>query len=130
MRNAAVAIMVSVFVGLATLGTARADEQMVPLTESGDWAAFAHHVSMTAPPDVCMAMTEQGLLFRADTEGVELRMINKKWSLPADVHGAISVSVGAWKQTFEINYNTSNMVSAITSGQHARYRCVPHVRGD
>jgi hypothetical protein len=112
MRSAAVVILISAIGSLVIAGAARADEQIVPLAESGDWTAVAHHVSMTAPPDVCMAMTEQGLLFRADADGVALRMVNKKWSLPTDVHGSISVSVGTWKQTFEITFNTSNMVSS------------------
>lgn len=90
-----------------------ADEGMVPLAESGDWIAMAHHPSEIAPPDVCIAFdVSAGVALRADDNDIELRVTNTKWSLPAEVQGQVTVAVGDWKGSFDITDNTSNMVDA------------------
>ena len=92
---------------------ARAEEQMVPLVVSGEWATLAHRPSMLAPPDTCLVVSARGFLIRADEMTLELRMINKSWSLPPDVHGTIKVSVGNWTKTLAVAHNTTNMLGAL-----------------
>jgi len=90
-----------------------ADEGMVPLAQSGDWIAFAHHESMTAPFDVCIAANVEGrLAFRSDFHGVQIRVTDQTWSLPANVQGSITITVGTFKHQFDINDNTNTMVNA------------------
>ena len=114
MRGLAKSALVCTILGIAASGVAMADEMMVPLVVSGDWAALAHRPTMLAAPDACMVGNfGKGLAFRADSETIELRMMDKKWSLPADIQGSIVVSVGAWKATLEIDSNTSNLVAAV-----------------
>jgi hypothetical protein len=50
---------------------------------------------------------------RADADSVELRVLSEKWSPPTDVHGTITVLVGAWTITRDITDNTSAMVGTI-----------------
>lgn len=103
------AISASLIIGHGAL----ADEGMIPLAESGDWIALAHHTSMLAPPDMCLAANiQQGVAFRSDVNGVQIRIINQSWSLPAGVQGSIMISVGTFKTTLEIDDNTSNWVNA------------------
>jgi hypothetical protein len=117
-RFVAVALVVVGVFGLSGVGMA--DEEMIPLAESGEWVAVAHHVSMTAPPDVCIAMNlARGTAFRADENGVQFRVQDQKWSLPSDVQGNISVTIGSWKQSFDIDSNTSVMVSSEVSSDIA-----------
>jgi hypothetical protein len=94
--------------------SAYADEQMIPLAQSGDWVAVAHQVSLTARPDVCIAAnnTDPGVIFRADADGVQFRVLNKSWSLPAGVRGTVVVTVGNWSNAFEIDGNDDSMVNA------------------
>jgi hypothetical protein len=94
--------------------SAYADERMVPLAQSGDWIAVAHHESLTARPDMCIAMnaTTPRVVFRADTNGVQFRVSNNSWSLPAGVTGEVVVTVGDWSNTFEIDDNTDTMINA------------------
>ena len=83
MRFRAYTIAAAAILTFGVVGTARADEQIATLAVSGDWVAMAHHTSITAPPDVCIAAKDsQGIAFRADTDTVQLRIINEKWSLP------------------------------------------------
>jgi len=92
---------------------ARADEQMVPLAESGTWMALAHKPSMMDAPDMCGAMeSTKHFILRADTSDTEIRISNDAWSLPADVSGNIEVKVGAIDDTFDITYNTDTVVGA------------------
>ncbi len=105
-----------VFVGVCTAALLNAapihaDEQMHLLAHSGDWGALAHSPSMTATPDVCLAVNPvRGVAFRADGSDVEIRLSDKSWSLPVNVVGSISISVGTWKKSFEIDDNTANTV--------------------
>ena len=111
MLSRAVTLVIAITLG--TVATAAADEEIIPLAESGDWAAAAHHTSMTAPPDVCVAMNnEQGVAFRADAEGVQFRVSNTSWSLPTGVKGSISLEIWKYKKSLDINYNTSDVVGA------------------
>ena len=98
---------------LSILSLARADEQLTPLAINGDWAALAHEPSVIAPPDVCLVVNAvSGVALRADANGIQLRVMNNKWSLPAGVTGAIVISVGGWSHSFEIDDNTDTMVNA------------------
>jgi hypothetical protein len=94
--------------------SAYADEQIVPLAQSGDWAAVAHKESETAPPDVCIAanVADPHVVFRADSDGVQFRVSNESWSLPAGVTGNVVVTIGEWSNTFAIDQNTDTMVNA------------------
>jgi hypothetical protein len=108
------------FVGWGAAGlvflslSAWADEQMRVLAASGDWVAMAHHASLVAPPDVCLVVNSNGsAAIRADTFSREFRVMDNRWSLPSDVQGTISISVGDWKNTLDIVHNTSTVVSAL-----------------
>lgn len=92
---------------------ARADEQIRPLVITGDWMAAEHAVSMTEAPDLCIAgNNREGLLFRAASTSLELRIVDEAWSLPTEVQGKVGVQVGAKSYDFTITSNTSQMVSA------------------
>jgi len=41
-----------------------------------------------------------------------LRLIDSRWSLPPDVTGTVSITIGDWKKSFEIDGNTSDSVNA------------------
>jgi hypothetical protein len=109
-------ILIALIVGLmfpAGPRRANADEHLVPLAQSGEWVAIAHKVSMTAPPDVCIAINARsGVAFRGDGDSVQLRVIDKKWSLPNSVHGDVLVAIGDWNLTLPIGDNTEDSVSA------------------
>jgi hypothetical protein len=106
-------IALAVVLYSALLGVAHSDEQMLPIAISGDWAAFAHHTSMIASADVCMVFNiRSGFALRADKDGMQLRIGNAKWSLPAGVEGNVTVNVGVWKTTLNIGGNTDVVVSA------------------
>jgi hypothetical protein len=90
-----------------------ADEQMVPLAQSGEWVAMAHKVSITARPDVCVAFNlRAGIALRGDGDTVEFRVIDKNWSLPASVTGDVLIAVGGWNLTLAINDNTEDSISS------------------
>lgn len=92
----------------------RADEQIRIIAQSGEWGALVHLPSMTAAPDVCLAVNPtHGVAIRADGEDIEFRLTNKSWSLPAGVTGSIGLSVGSWEASLEINNNNSNTVTAV-----------------
>ncbi len=59
-----------------------------------------------------LANMQDHVFFRRGEEGLELRVINEKWSLPAEVSGAIDLSVGAFSKSFPIGANSSTSVSA------------------
>ena len=68
---------------------------------------------MIAHADVCAVInTPTGFALRAGDDGVQLRIMNATWSLPAGVEGSVLISVGDWKTTLDIDDNTNNMVSA------------------
>ncbi|HEY4041387.1 MAG TPA: hypothetical protein VGM32_06020 [Rhodopila sp.] len=69
---------------------------------------------MTARPDVCLAINSHGIAFRSNEDGVQLRVIDHRWSLPSGVTGSVTVGVGGWSQSFDIDDNTSEMVNAET----------------
>lgn len=97
----------------AVSGPSLANEEMVPLAVSGTWIAMAHQPSMTAQPDVCVAAERvTGFALRASAEGIQLRLVNPSWSLPASVQGDVTIAVGDWKHSFSIDDNTSTMVNA------------------
>lgn len=106
-----------VLVGTALIiSRARADEQMIPLAESGTWMAFAHKPSIIEAPDMCGAVeSTKHFILRADTSDTEIRISNDAWSLPADVTGNIEVKVGTIDDTFAITYNTDTVVGATVS---------------
>ena len=92
---------------------ALADEQLIPLAQSGSWAAVEHRPSMTDPPDVCLASVINGAMaLRSDGTTVELRSGNDSWSLPDGVQGSISFTVNGNTYSFDIVSNTDTMVSA------------------
>jgi hypothetical protein len=106
-------MIAGVVIALLPPKIARADEQMMPLAISGEWAAMAHKPSMTQPPDVCVAMNPKtGVAFWSDGDSVQIRVLNEAWSLPASVKGQIMVAVGNVKLSFDINDNTNKMVDA------------------
>jgi hypothetical protein len=93
----------------------RADEQMIPLAASGDWVAVEHATSITAAPDLCLAMTIDGaktFALRASTDDIEVRYADQSWSLPAGVSGTLIIEVGSYSATLDISDNTSSMVMA------------------
>jgi hypothetical protein len=72
-----------------------------------------HRASMVARPDVCVtANVERGIFFRADAESIEIRVADKRWSLPAGINGSVGLSVGDWKGSFDILSNTADMIIA------------------
>jgi hypothetical protein len=93
-----------------------ADENIVPLAENGSWNAMAHHPSMLAPPDVCVATSQvnesQNFIFRASVTGNEIRLVDRRWTLPTGVEGTIKIAVGAWTGAFDVSANTADMVDA------------------
>jgi hypothetical protein len=92
---------------------ALADEQLIPLAQSGSWAAVEHRPSMMDPPDVCLASVINGAMaLRSDGTTVELRSGNDSWSLPDGVQGSISFTVNGNTYSFDIVSNTDTMVSA------------------
>jgi len=92
---------------------ASADEVMVPLAQGGEWITSAHRASLTARPDMCLtADFESGIAIRADGHGIQIRIINSRWSLPAGVIGDVAISVGGWKETFKIDDNTDTMINS------------------
>jgi hypothetical protein len=92
---------------------AAADEQMVPLAQSGEWVAMAHKVSMTATPDVCIAVNPRaGIALRGDGDTVEFRVFDKKWSLPNSVQGNVLISIAGWSVTLAISANSDDSVTA------------------
>jgi len=98
---------------LACPTLANADDHLMPIAQSGDWIAMAHKVSLTAPPDVCIAFNlSAGIALRADGNTIQLRVIDGKWSLPVSVQGSVLISIGDWKLPLEINDNTSDSISA------------------
>jgi hypothetical protein len=112
----AAALVLGGFLLAIPLG-AHADEQMQTLAVSGNWVAVAHRADMIAAPDVCGAMTTnpstgRELLFRMDLDGMQIRVADEKWSLPANVSGDIAVNIGPIAKAFHIDSNTSSMVSA------------------
>lgn len=109
--------MLTLVVLLGAALPAAADEMIVPLAMSGDWAALAHRPSMTAPADVCLATNmaagdaAKGVAFRADEFGVEFRVMDPSWSLPANVQGEVVITIGQWNRSFGVDSNTANMVA-------------------
>ncbi len=103
----------AILLTFCTIAGAQAEESLVPTAESGDWVALEHRESMTDRADVCLALNiPTGVAFRSDGTSVQIRVMNKSWSLPVSVRGALIVSVSEWKQSFDINDNTANMVNA------------------
>ena len=98
---------------LASSLAARADEQMTPLAESGDWMAAAHSEGMESAPDFCVAMdVVDHFLFRADSNDIEVRYVDDSWSLPANVTGNLTLSVDSNTYVLPISDNTNTMVMA------------------
>jgi len=93
-----------------------AGEQTTPLAASGDWIAFAHSTSLTDPPDLCLAIEPaQGFAIRADDTDIEIRLVNDKWSLPANIAGTLVADIDGHDYPLDISSNSSNMVAAIIS---------------
>jgi len=96
-------------------GRAVADEQLLPLSESGDWIAMEHTSSITSAPDVCFAATTasgKAFAIRASETDIEVRFSDDSWSLPAGVTGTLAVAVGSYQAAFDISDNTNDMVIA------------------
>jgi hypothetical protein len=103
---------------LAVLASAPAgaDEGLYPLAAGGDWVAVAHKDSLVAPPDVCVALALGGKVgFRADANYFQIRVMDNSWSLPPNVEGTVTISVGQWKQELDIDDNTANTVNITTT---------------
>src|ERR1700733_13328081 len=117
MRISAFCILV---MALAISPAAHAQEQTTPIAIDGDWAAMSHSVSITAPPDVCVAAAPSAHFgIRIDDSGdIEFRLTNDSWSLPANVTGSLVFAVNGSKYSFDITGNTSEMVAAsVTQNQ-------------
>lgn len=113
MRFAVLPIVLATIPIFGALGMARADDGIYPIVASGSWAAAEHRPKMTEPPDVCLASNAaKGLVFQSDGSGVQLQFSNTQWSLPPGVMGSITVSVGTWKNTFKIDYNSAVTIGA------------------
>lgn len=107
--------LVAMIALVPVLGIANADEMMQPLAQQGAWFAMAHHPSMVAPPDICLASTVAGHgLFAFWTDGLtlEARMVNSSWSLPSDVQGNIEINVQGDDVSLPVSENNSTMVGA------------------
>lgn len=90
---------------------AHADEQLRTTVTNGDWAAFEHHETMMSPADMCAASNfEGGFMLRHDSDGLEVRIIDKSWTLPTDVSGQVKITVGDFSAAYNIGSNTSEMV--------------------
>jgi hypothetical protein len=90
-----------------------ADEQLVPLAQSGEWVAMAHKISITSPPDVCIAFNPMaGIALREDGDTTQFRVTDKKWSLPTSVQGNVLIVIGDWKLTLTISANTEDSIAA------------------
>ena len=91
---------------------ARSEERIDTIAYSGEWIASAHHVSLITPPDMCVAFNVRSNIgIRAYGGIVDIKIANEKWSLPASVDGAITVSIGEWNSAFAISQNDSTSVS-------------------
>ncbi len=116
MKSAWVIVVALNLMGRAAL----ADEEIVSLANGGNWSAVAHHTSMTSAPDVCIAANGEAQMgFRADEESLEIRVSDRKWSLPSGVSGNVEMEVGEWTGKFDITGNTDTTVEAVipqTSG--------------
>ncbi len=98
----------------------RLQSAKVVLAQSGNWVAMAHRVSVTAAPDVCIVFPlEANVAFRADDDGVDFRVTDKSWSLPANTTGSIIVSAGDWKTELAIAENTATTIDAPLSASGA-----------
>jgi hypothetical protein len=106
-------IILGLALAVSLAAPAWADEQIIPLAQSGSWIAFEHRPSMMESPDACAASAMSGAMaLRSDGTTVEIRSGNKTWSLPADVQGSISFTVNGDTYSFAIVSNTDTMVSA------------------
>lgn len=102
------------------ISPAHADEQMTPLAEQGNWIAMSHSKSITDPADMCFAASVDGFLLRTDNTDNEVRYANKKWSLPADVSGQLTIKVNGNSYPLNITANTDTMVDAEISTDQLR----------
>ncbi len=117
MRYSTRVLVVAAAIGFLclTFDRAVADEQLLPLAESGDWIAMEHTDSITSAPDVCFAATSaSGRVFavRAAESDLEVRFSDDSWSLPAGVTGTLAIAVGSYHAAFDISDNTNKMVTA------------------
>jgi hypothetical protein len=107
--------------------SAGADEQMEPLTESGDWMAAQHTASMTSAPDVCIAATTAvsggsgstvAFALRWSQDDIEIRYEDSGWSLPANEIGQITIEVGSYQNSMPaITYNNDTVAAILTRDQ-------------
>jgi hypothetical protein len=115
MRPRRKVILLMLIMTCAGLMSARADEQMTPLAEQGNWVAMQHSSSITDPPDMCLAASLDGLAFRTDETDTEIRLVNDKWSLPANVTGSLTLKVNGKTYTFDITGNQDRSIAATIS---------------
>ena len=109
MKLSSLALM-AVFVS----ASAMADESMRPIARSGDWIAFAHSETMIAKPDVCVAASmPSGVALRSGEDEIQLRVVDQKWSLPTGVSGSVTISVGVWSKSIDIDDNTDTTISVV-----------------
>jgi len=105
--------LVASFILSLYAASARADEQIIPLAQDGDWAALEHSTSITDPPDVCLAINlNANFGIRADNTDIEFRLENHSWALPADITGTIEPDVNGNQYPFPITSNTSTSIAA------------------
>jgi hypothetical protein len=95
------------------VANARADDQITPLAQNGDWIALQHAPSVTDPPDVCLAVNPNAnFAIRADDTDVEFRLTNTTWALPTDVTGTLELDVNGNKYALHITSNTNTSIAA------------------
>jgi hypothetical protein len=113
MKAASVAFAVVAIAAAGLLAPAHAQERMVPLAINGDWGTLAHQAGLLSRPDMCLTGNmSKGFMIRADRTNLQIRMNDQRWSLPTGVEGTITIVVGDWKHTFEIDDNTAVEVNA------------------
>jgi hypothetical protein len=112
MTTLRLALAALLFTGMAA--SAKADEQMRVLAESGNWIALSHSDSMIDAPDLCLVSSGDtpAVAFRKDDNTFQLRVSDKDWSLPTGVNGQVTLTVGQWTHTFNIDDNTNDTVNA------------------
>jgi hypothetical protein len=112
----AAVVVLALAVSVLTVGNAMADEQLNTIASGGSWITVDHSLSLTDPPDVCLAMDQvSNFMIRHDANDIEFRLSNNNWSLPANITGTFELDVNGSKYPLAVNYNTSTMISSTAS---------------
>ena len=115
-------IAVTAVIAVLSVKPSAAEESTRQLAEGGGWLAMAHSTSAMASADLCAAFNmKSGIAFRYDFDSMELRVVDKSWTLPSDVAGSLKLSVGDLVETYLIKGNTDTTVSAeLTEAQYLK----------